>query len=59
MEPFFQRDRIAKEIQSIQFEFEDTLNNEDHRFTQLRKLNGEQKHEFSKFLLGTPPARSL
>lgn len=52
IEPLFPRDLIERELQSIQFEFENTITSDSHRFYRLRKLFGNPKHPFAKFETG-------
>ena len=52
MEPLFPKDLIERELQSVQFEFENTVTSDDHRFYRIRKVHGDPKHEFAKFETG-------
>ena len=52
IDPVFPEDKIEREIQSVQFEFEDTLSNDANRVARVRKLCGDPKHCFNKFEIG-------
>ncbi|KAJ6224234.1 hypothetical protein RDWZM_002779 [Blomia tropicalis] len=52
VEPLFPRDLIERELQSVQFEFENTVTSDGHRFYRVRKVHCDANHEFSKFETG-------
>lgn len=52
VEPLFPRDLIERELQSVQFEFENTLTSDAHRFYRVRKVHGDPTHDFAKFETG-------
>lgn len=50
--PLFPEDKIERELDSIQFEFESMFTDDCHRCERVRKQVGDPKHVYAKFELG-------